>query len=193
MSTLLLASVLVGSITGTVAERLPLAETAVFDLAPDGLVHQEALRIDRDFGKPEFDLVVDTWTAERDDVLADVRLWWVKTTAQDRRSPLSERAKKYVEIDSVPTARDAWRLKLRGDRKEFAFDVELDARGRAQVYTDVLTQDGRRVAHCRTTQGRLLARRVLGIPIGVDKLEVRCIDAHGEPVEGRAVVRRVRG
>lgn len=193
MSTLLLACVLVGSVTGPVAQRLPLAETAARDLAPSGLVHQEALRIDRDFGKPEFDLVVDTWTDETSgDVLADVRLWWVKTTAQDRRSPLSERAKKYVEIETTQAAPDAWKVKLRGDRKEFAFDVELDDRGRAQVYTDVLTDAGGRVGHCRTTGGKLLARRLLGIPIGVDKLEVHCVDARGAKHHGRAVVRRVR-
>ncbi|MBC8067837.1 MAG: hypothetical protein IAG13_05835 [Deltaproteobacteria bacterium] len=193
MSTLLLACVLVGSTTGPIASRLPLTETTVADLAPAGLLHQEVLRIDRDFGKPEFDLVVDTWTAETDDVLTDVRVWWVKTTAQDRRSPLSERAQKYVDIESVPTAPDAWSLKLRGDKKEFAFEVELDERGQAQVYIDVLADDGRRVAHCRTTQGKLLARRLLGIPIGVDKLEVRCVDGRGRAVEGRAVVRRERG
>ncbi|HWB73865.1 MAG TPA: hypothetical protein VG755_02895 [Nannocystaceae bacterium] len=194
MSTLLLAFVLAGSTTGPVATRLPLAETAVRDLAPEGLLHQEALRIDRDFGKPEFDLVVDTWTIESaDDVLADVRLWWVKTTAQDRRSPLSERAQKYVDIDTKQTADDAWRMKLRGDKKEFTFDVELDDKGRARVFTDVITKDGGRVAHCRTTGGKLLARRLLGIPIGIEKLEVHCVDKRGDVVQGRAVMRRLRG
>jgi len=190
----MLAVLLAGATTGPVANRLPLAETAVHDLAPAGLLHQEALRIDRDFGKPEFDLVIDTWTDESEAaVLADVRLWWVKTTAQDRRSPLSERAQKYVDIDATPTAPDAWRLQLRGDKKLFAFDVEVDERGQAQVYTDVLAKDGRRVAHCRTTGGRLLARRLLGIPIGIEKLEVRCVDSRGKLVGGRAVMRRVRG
>ena len=194
MSTLLLSIVLAGTTTGPVANRLPLAETAVRDLAPSGLLHQEALRIDRDFGKPEFDLVVDTWTPEAAvDVLADVRLWWVKTTAQDRRSPLSERAQKYVDIETKRAADDAWRIEVRGDKKEFVFEVELDEDGRALVFTDVMTKDGRRVGHCRTTGGKLLARRLLGIPIGIEKLEVHCVDKRGALVHGRAVMRHLRG
>ena len=187
----LLALLLATAATSAVP-RLPDGELQADELAPPGLRHQEALRIDRDFGKPEFDLVVDTWTrtaAPRK--LADVRLWWVKTTAADRRSPLSTKAKKYVDIETSLRAPGHWTLEVRGDRKVFAFDVELDALGNAHVFTDVIDDDGHRVDHCRATAGRLKARRLLGIPIGIAALAVECVDGEGKRLRGRAVVRRV--
>lgn len=179
--------------TGPLTAGLPNAETRCDALSPHGLEHHEALRIDRDFGKPEFDLVVDAWTKSASPMeLADVRLWWVKTTAADQRSPMSTRSKKYVDIETIEHGPDAWSLKLRGDHKEFSFDVEIDERGRAQVFTDIVMADGTQLRHCRATSGRLRARRLLGIPIGIDALAVECIDDDGRAQRGRAVVRKLR-
>ncbi len=189
MSVLLAFALILGPSTAA----LPHAETACDALSPSGLAHHEALRIDRDFGKPEFDLVVDAWTKSAAPMeLADVRLWWVKTTADDRRSPLSTRSKKYVEVETIEHGPDAWSLKLRGDHKEFSFDVEIDQGGEAEVFTDIVTDDGREIRHCRATAGRLRARRVLGIPIGIDTLVVDCIDERGQARQGRAAVRKLR-
>lgn len=191
MSTLLAFALSIAA-TGTIPSVLPNAETACDALAPSGLAHHEALRIDRDFGKPEFDLVVDAWTpTTAPGELADVRLWWVKTSADDRRSPLSTRTKKYVDLETIENAPDDWSLKLRGDHKEFSFDIELDARGIAQVFTDIVRDDGRSIRHCRATSGRLHARRVLGIPVGIAALVVECVDDRGRAQRGRAVVRKL--
>ena len=179
--------------TSTFAASVPNAQTSCDALSPDGLEHHETLRIDRDFGKPEFDLVVDAWTkTAAPGELADVRVWWVKTTAADKRSPMSTRAKKYVEIEMFENEADAWTIELRGDRKEFRFEVEVDARGRAQVFTDIVTAEGRTVRHCRATTGNLRARRLLGIPIGIDSLSVECVDDRGRDQRGHAVVRKLR-
>lgn len=181
------------SATAPLTAGLPNAETACDALAPQGLAHHEALRIDRDFGKPEFDLVVDAWTpSATPDELADVRLWWVKTSAADQRSPLSTRSKKYVDVETIENAPDDWSLKLRGDHKEFSFDIELDEDGRARVFTDVVREDGVEVRHCMATAGRLRARRLLGIPVGIDALVVDCTDADGRQHHGRAAVRKLR-
>jgi hypothetical protein len=189
---LLLASALTNATTGPVATRLPYAETPVDALSIRGLRHQEALRIDRDFGKPEFDLVVDTWSETAQGDLADVRLWWVKTTANDRRSPLSEKAERYVDIDVRRHGPDAMRMRVRGSGREFAFEVELDGKGRAHAFADVVTKDGTKIDHCRMTSGFLTARRVLGIPVGLGALQVNCIDDDGASVRGRVTIRKVR-
>ncbi|MFO0636191.1 MAG: hypothetical protein U0168_25440 [Nannocystaceae bacterium] len=192
MSTLL-TLLLATTTTAPVPTPPPYTETAGDALAPVGLRHQEALRIDRDFGKPEFDLVVDTWTPERGpDTFAEVRLWWVKTTAGDRRSPLSTRAQKYVDIDARADGPDHWTLAVTGDHKRFAFDVELDAEGRAHVFTDVVVEGGERVDHCRALSGFLHARKILGVPVGIAKLSVTCVDDDGALVRGHAVIDRVR-
>lgn len=190
LPTLLLASALTSATTGPLATRVPLAETPVTQLAPRGLRHHEALRIDRDFGKPEFKLVVDAWSETTHGELADVRLWWVKTTAKDRRSPLSERAEKYVDIDVSRNGPDEMHVRVRGTGREFEFAVELDDAGKASVFMDVITSDGK-VEHCRTVTSKLSARRVLGIPVGLGALTVSCIDATGHKVRGRVEMRRV--
>jgi hypothetical protein len=179
--------------TGSYAATVPNTQTACDALSPEGLEHHETLRIDRDFGKPEFDLVVDAWTKTASPgELADVRLWWVKTTAADQRSPMSTRSQKYVDIETTENGPDAWTMQLRGDHKEFRFDVEVDDNGRAQVFTDVVTAEGRTIRHCRATAGKLRARRLLGIPIGIDSLAVECVDDRGRAQRGRAVVRKLR-
>lgn len=175
------------------APLLPYAEISAEALAPDGIRHQEALRIDRDFGKPEFDLVVDTWMPERNpSAFADVRLWWVKTTAADRRSPLSTRAQKYVEIDTEAQGPDRWLLAVTGDHKRFAFEVELGDDGEAAVFTDIVDERGERVEHCRARSGFLHARRFMGLPVGIARLSIACVDDQGRTRNGNAIMDRVR-
>jgi hypothetical protein len=154
------------------------------------LLHHEALRIDRDFGKPEFDLVIDAWSSANDGELADVRLWWAKTTDGDRRSPLSQKTERYVDVETRRTRDDRIELRVRGGAHELSMQVELDAAGRVGVYTDVVTAEGREVRRCRALAGRLIARRVLGIPVGVGALQLTCIDGQGREITGRARLRR---
>jgi hypothetical protein len=186
----LLVLAMTASNGGPIALRIPVGETSRADLAPTGLLHHEALRIDRDFGKPEFDLVIDAWSSATDGGLADVRLWWAKTTDGDRRSPLSHKTERYVDVETRRTHADRIEVRVRGGARELSMEVELDAAGRVRVYTDVVTADGREVHRCRALAGRLLARRVLGIPVGVGALALECIDARGRRLSGRARLRR---
>lgn len=189
----LLAFALASTAAAPMVSPLPERETACDSLSTGGLAHREVLRIDRDFGKPEFDLVIDTWTAAHSpDALFDVRLWWVKTTAEDRRSPLSTRARKWVDIDTTEHDDDHWSVRVRGDKKEFRFDIELADDGRSHAYVDVVTDAGKRVKHCRVANGELRARKLLGIPVGIDGLFVACVDGAGREHRGRAVMRSVR-
>lgn len=186
----LFALVMLSSMVGPMESRIPFAAMAVDQLAPSGLRHQEALRIDRDFGKPEFDLVVDAWSETRGGELADVRLWWAQTTEDDRRSPLSRKSERYVDVVTQREGTDRMRVAVRSQGRELAFDVALDKDGRAHVYTDVVTNDGTAVNHCRAITSRLVARRVLGIPIGLGGLHVTCVDDRGREHAGKARMRR---
>lgn len=189
----LLAFALASTAIAPLVRPIPEAETQCDALSAGGLEHREVLRIDRDFGKPEFDLVIDTWTAEaKPDELFDVRLWWVKTTADDRRSPLSTRARKWVDIDTTENSPDSWSVLVRGDKKEFRFDIELGNDGRTHAYADVVTEGGKRIEHCRVAKGELRARKLLGIPVGIDGLYVACVDRAGREHQGRAQVRSLR-
>jgi hypothetical protein len=186
------ALLVVATTTGPMTTHVPLAETAVTELAPEGLLHREVLRIDRDFGKPQFDIVVDTWMdADTRAALVDVRMWWVKTDAQDRRSPFSAKLRRYLDLETRAEAPARWQLEMRGDRKEFAFAVEIDGRGRPAAFVDVVTDDGRKIQHCRTTSAKLRARRLLGIPIGVAALDVTCVDANGRRQRGEVRYRKL--
>jgi hypothetical protein len=186
------AWLVIATTTGPMSSHVPLAETAAAELAPEGLVHREVLRIDRDFGKPQFDIVVDTWLPEDDrSALVDVRMWWVKTDAQDRRSPFSAKLRRYLDLEARAEAPTRWQLEMRGDRKEFSFAVEIDARGRPAAFVDVVTARGETVEHCRTTSARLRARRFMGIPVGVAALEVACTDARGRAQRGEVRYRKL--
>jgi hypothetical protein len=175
------------------AARVPYVTTEVTDLAPRGLQHDEVLRIRRDFGKPSFEIVVDSWLpAQRPERIADVRLWWVQNDADDRRSPFGKKVHKYVELEYVPHNDDSWSVTLRADRKEFRFDVELTAEGDVQAYADIVVDGGITVQHCRATEGRLVARRLLGLPIGIKQLELTCVDAQGERHQGAVSYRKLK-
>ncbi len=192
MSTLLLAFALTSLTTSSMTgASVPHAALTVDQLAPDGLRHHEALRIDRDFGESDWDLVIDAWSDAHTPALVDIRLWWLTTSLNDRRSPLSNRSKKYVDIELEPNSDRDWTVRLRGAGKEFVFDVELDASEQAHVFADVVA-DGASIEHCRVHDAKLVARRLVGIPIGIAKLAVECTDRSGRHRSGEAEFRKVR-
>jgi hypothetical protein len=171
---------------------VPYVTTETADLSPSGVEHGEVLRIDRDFGKPSFDIVVDAWRASTaPDNIVDVRMWWVETTQGDQRSPFGEKVHRYIELEYEPHGQDKWHVTLRGDRKEFGFEVAIDDAGQAIAITDVKTEDGL-VSKCRATSGRLVARRLMGIPLGIKRLEITCVDAEGLEHRGELPYRKLR-
>lgn len=175
------------------AARVPYVTTEVAELAPKGLQHDEVLRIRRDFGKPSFEIVVDSWLpAERPGRISDVRMWWVQSDREDRRSPFGNKVHKYVDLEYVPEDEDSWSVTLRADRKEFSFDVQLSDEGDVQAYADIVVDGGATVHHCRATEGRLVARRLLGLPIGIKQLEITCVDDEGERHQGAVPYRKLK-
>lgn len=163
---------------------IPRGSTPLAKLSTKKFQHHEVMRIDRDFGMEKWQIALDGWTPHGVDAqLEDVRLWWVNTEEADRRKPFSAHLQRYIEFGYQ--RHDAGKLAVRmaGDHKEYLFDVELDANGVPAVFADIELADGSDVAHCRCERGRLIARRILGIPVGIAALQVTCV-ADGTRHEG---------
>lgn len=188
----MLVSLVFVALTGLASSMLPYSRTAASELSVRGLEHREVLRIGRDFGKRNMKVVVDAWVPSAEPAAIDeVRFWWLDTDNADERSPFGRKLRKYIGIDFLPNEPGDWTVKLRGDRKEFAFEVEVDERGEVWAYGNVLTEQGDEVRHCRALDSRFVARRFLGIPVGIKRLEVRCVDEDGHTREGELAFRKL--
>lgn len=139
----------------------------------------EVVRIVRDFGKPHFSLVIDAWTDSAAGRLDEARLWWVNTSEQDRRKPLGRVIERMVKLQYKRSSGTAMTVVVAGDGKEFSFSVELGDDGKPGAYVAVDTEAGQFIPRCRTESARLLARRVLGMPVGIARIAVTCRDGSG--------------
>lgn len=155
--------------------------------------HVEILRIDRDFHDSPWGIVLDGWVARRGPPTIDqLNLWWVKEADRAVRRPFKKDMDRFLEVLYEPVSDTKWTVKLVSDHKEFAFEVELDETGRPRAYVNARMADGVVIPHCRATWSKIQARRFLGIPVGVKRLSVVCIDAEGKRRRGVLPYRRVR-
>jgi hypothetical protein len=172
------------------AERLPMARTPPSELSNDELLHTELLRIRRNFGKEQFEIALDAWVAAAaPGQLADLRLWWARTDRDGERSPFGEGTRENFTIEYETPASDRWRVHLVSDRKRFTFDVEIGEDAVVRAFADVMV-GAQKIQHCRAVEGELQARRLLGAPIGIKKLELTCIAADGTQLHGRMLTER---
>ena len=158
---------------------LPLQVTSIRELGvEDRLRHAEALQVQRDFGRPEVDVVLDVWMPADDPTrIAGLRLWWSDDVD---RFPFSEQIRDNLDIVYRPSSSrpGLWYVTVAGDGKRFTFEVELHD-GEPMVFTDVTLADGRLLRRCRAESGLLYARRVMGIPVGIQGMVVACMAADG--------------
>jgi hypothetical protein len=82
-------------------------------------------------------------------------------------------------------------VRMAGDGKEYRFSAEVDEHATPAVFADVQLADGSTVAHCRCDDALLVARRVIGIPVGIAALTVHCTDAEATPREGTVPYREL--
>jgi len=68
--------------------------------------------------------------------------------------------------------------------QRFAFDIVIHD-GRPAVFADIVLPGGRLVRHCRADAAQLRARRILGIPDGLQSLAVACTTSDGKVHHGR--------
>lgn len=167
------------------APHVPWVETDVANLAPEGLLHQEVLRIDPDFGKGHHDIVVDSWMlADDPQTLSEVRMWWLHSKEHDERSPFGKGVRRFVELRYERQGAHGFQVILEGDRRAWAFDVVLRSDGKAVAMAEVTEADGTVVPQCEASSAKLLVRRVVGIPAGIRGLEVQCRDSEGKTHRG---------
>jgi len=151
----------------------------------------EVVRIKRDFGKPNFDLVIDAWADVAAGRLREVRLWWTNTDEVDHRKPLGRMIERMVKLQYRRITDTSLTVAVAGDGKRFTFTVELDKAGKVAVFVPIETADGRTIRRCRTDSARLLARRVLGMPVGISHIAVTCRDGKGALQAGKLRYREV--
>lgn len=144
----------------------------------------EVVRIKRDFGKAWVDLAIDAWLDPKSTRLERARLWWVVTNEQDRRKPLGAFYERMVKLRYSRSSSTALSVQVTGDHKEFTFTVELGEGGKVHAYVAADTADGKTIARCRTESTRLIAHRVLGLPVGLARIEVTCSDEKGVVHQG---------
>jgi hypothetical protein len=186
-----LALALVRPAVATV-DAIPHAPTSAEKLSTKKFRHHEVLRIRRDFGMDHWEIALDGWLAQPvDGDIADVRLWWVNTDDADRRKPFSAYLRRHIAFEHRRADKGSLAIRMAGDRKEYLFRVELDDRGAPAVFADVQLADGSTIAHCRCDRGQLVARRVLGIPVGIAALQVHCTDDEAKPHDGAVAYREL--
>lgn len=182
-----------GLLLGPGGYTVPKSRTPVADLTTPSHRHVEILRIDRDFHDTPWGIVLDGWMSRAGGPSIDqLHLWWVKDAEQGVRRPFSDDMRRLLEVRYEPVSDTTWKVNLVSDRKRFVFQVELDANGRPQAYVDARVSEGGIVPHCRATWSKIQARRFLGVPVGVKRLRVACVDDEGKRHRGVLPYRRVR-
>lgn len=174
-------ALLVFALAAPSADPLPASDTAD---APDR-ARVEVVRVKRDFGKPHFDLAIDAWADDHGHKLERARLWWVNTAEHDRRKPLGALIERMVKLQYARVSKHALTVTVTGDGHQFTFTVELDEAGQIHAFVDIDSDDGRFVPRCRTTGARLVARRVLGLAVGLARIAVTCSDSAGTVHHGQ--------
>lgn len=167
------------------ASAIPSGRTPVAKLAPAGFEHHQVLRIDQDFHPNDsYDIALDAWIDERkSDAIAEVRMWWQDTSSSDERSPFGKGVRRHIDISYAPQQDGSWDVTITQGRKRYGFEVERDGEGEVQAYADVVANGGT-VEHCRVRRSRLVARKLLGLPVGLKHLAVTCVDAQGKTHRG---------
>jgi hypothetical protein len=173
-------------------DRIPSGSVPVAKLTTASLRHIEVMRIDRDFGMAKWELALDGWMPQDGEAqIADLRLWWVNVEEDDRRKPMNAHLKRYIDFGFERVADGSLVVHLAGDGKRYEFEVALDPAGVPGVLVSVTLADGVVVTRCRCERGRLLARRLLGIPIGIASLQMRCVDPSGQAHDGTVPYRAI--
>lgn len=163
--------------------------TPAAELSPGEIKHHTVLRIETDMRSDGYDIVIDGWVSG--DSLGEIRMWWLNPGAQDERSPFGRGVTRYVNIGYDRLEGEGWRVRMRAGKKQYDFAVHLSDAGQVQAFADVDTKGGL-VEHCRVTQSKLSAKKFLGLPTGLDKITVSCVDGEGTTHAGTLRTKKVR-
>jgi len=175
LASLLLLSLYAAPAGCPTASALPQMRTPATDLDVSGAAHHRLLVIDQDFHpNADYEIALDSWVG-CSGKLAGVRMWWIDTAKNGERSPFGKSVRRYIDIAYDELNSQHWTVKIRQGRKDFAFEVLLPPGGVPLVYGNVAEGESV-VEHCRVESSRLVSRKILGVPTGLKRLEVRCVD-----------------
>ena len=163
--------------------------TPAAELSPGEVTHATVLKINTDMRTDGYDIVIDAWVDG--DELAEVRMWWLNPARSNERSPFGRGVTRYVSIGYDRLGDDGWRVRMRAGKKQYAFVVERHDDGEIIPYADVDTSAGL-VEHCRVTESALKAKKFLGLPTGLDKIKVACVDDDGDTHKGTLRAKKIK-
>jgi hypothetical protein len=169
---------------GLLASPIPMRVTPEDQLGTGSHQHHEVLRVERDFGKPWRDIVIDAWVPRAGDKeLTEVRLWWIEGDKNDIRRPFGKKTKKRVTVSYDKASATDWDVTFGAGSRKFTFQVVLDDAGKPIVYGNI--RAGRKkIDHCRVEKASLYAKKLLDVTVGLDRLEVSCFDDQGRRHKG---------
>ncbi len=170
---------------------VPRGRTPVAELAPPPLRHHQVLEIEQDFHpNDDYAIALDAWIGTNSPKeLLEVRMWWMDTAKSNERSPFGKGVRRHIDIEYAKKAADAWTVTIVQGRKRFAFDVELLQDGGVAAFGEVVSPHGDTIDRCRITRASLVARKLVGLPVGLRGLDVSCTDDTGEARTGQLVAR----
>lgn len=164
---------------------LPTKRTPSSRLEPAGLDHHEVLRIEPNGLGPadSYDIVLDAWTHESDGSIAGVNMWWLDRAKADERSPFGKTVKQRIDVDYVRRSANVWNVQIKANGQRF--DIEVRAADGGVAAFGTIATHGVKISECRATSSKIIPTTVLGIPTGLDKLQVSCIDQNGVRQHGK--------
>lgn len=165
---------------------VPNKTTAADALAPEGSQHVELLRLRRNFGKQNFEIVLDAWTPiDQPTTIDEVRFWWFKTHKEGERGPFSRKTSRHFDIAYERRDAGHWQVQIIASKgKRFTFHVRADPEAGIAAYSSVVLPSGERVEDCRIKAGELRATKLLGMTTGIEALRVTCVDGSGTERKG---------
>ncbi len=167
--------------------KVPVTRTPSDKLAHPGFFHHEILRIDQEGMHPNdaYEIVLDGWVEQdKPTEIADVRLWWLDTAKRGERSPFGKSVRKRVNIDYRSHGARDWTVSLGRGKRQWNFDVELDDKGELHAYGDIVDEAGQHIDHCRADSSKMVPKTLLGLPTGIDRVELDCVDRKGKRHRG---------
>lgn len=165
--------------------NLPTKRTPTSKLEPAGLDHHEVLRIKPNGLGPadSYDIVIDAWTHESDGSIAGVNMWWLDRAKGDERSPFGKTVKQRIDVDYTRQSDQVWRVRIKANGQRFDIHVRSET-GEVAAYGTVASH-GVKIPECRATSSKIIPTTLLGIPTGLDKLQVSCLDQNGVRQHGK--------
>lgn len=153
--------------------------------------HHELLRIEQEFHRnDDYRIVVDAWVAtEPSPRIVRVTMGWLDIGAGDVRSPFGKGVRRHVDVLHERRSATTWVIALVAADVRRELEIILGDDGVPRVFAQVVGEAG--LVRCQPHGGRLISRRVLGLPIALGGLELECVDDNGATLRGNVATRAV--